>query len=170
MRKRIVTTALASVAAMAASIGAAAPAFADDHFDVTVRNTSSGLCLAPQSLADGAPVVQVRCDGNALQRWDFIDHGDHVFQIRNAVTRQCMDVWGTNHNGTPVVQWHCAGTSNQRFQAGRNLPDYVTLKSRVAQSKTHCLDVPGGQDTEGLAMQIWECNGTAAQAFGVFPA
>jgi hypothetical protein len=170
MRKRIVTTALAFVAAMAASIGAAAPAFADDHYDMTIRNTASGLCLAPQSSAAGVPIVQVRCDGNPYQRWDFIDHGDHVFQIRNAVTAQCMDVWGRNNNGTPVVQWPCAGTSNQRFQAGRNLPDYVTLKSRVAQTKTHCLDVPGGSATEGLAMHIWECYGGAAQAFGVFPA
>jgi hypothetical protein len=171
MRKRMVKTALAFVAATAGLVGAATPAFADNHFDVTVRNTASGKCLAPQgnSYADGVPIVQVQCTGNAFQRWDFLDKGDHVFQIRNAVTLRCMDVWGLNNNGTPVVQWPCAGTSNQRFQASRNLPDFVTLRSRVAGTKTHCLDVPGGQSTEGLAMQIYVCNGTASQAFGVFP-
>jgi hypothetical protein len=171
MRKRIVATTFAFVAAMAGSVGAAAPAFADDHFDVTVRNTGSGKCLAPQgnSTADGVSIVQVQCTGNAFQRWDFIDRGDHVFQLRNAVTLKCMDAFGLNTNGVPVVQWPCAKTTNQRFQASRNLPDYVSLRSRVAGTKTHCIDVPGGQSTENLAVQLYVCNGSAAQFFGVCP-
>jgi hypothetical protein len=172
MRKRIVATAFVLMAAMVGSLGVAAPAFADDHFDVTVRNTASGKCLAPhgESSADGVPIVQVTCNGSAFQRWDFVDHDNHIFQIRNAVTLKCMNAAGLNNNGTPVIQWPCAGISNQRFQASRNLPDFVTLTSRVARTSTHCLDVPGGLATEGAAMQIWGCNGTSAQAFGVFPA
>jgi len=171
MRKRIATTALAFAAAVAATAGAAAPAFADDHFDVTVRNAGTGKCLAPQgeSFADGVAIVQVTCNGSPFQRWDFVDHDDHVFQIRNAVTLKCMDVLGTNANQTPVVQWPCSGISNQRFEASRDLPDFVTLRSRVSGTRTHCLDVPGGQPVENAAMQIWVCNGTPAQAFGVFP-
>ncbi|MGW5722050.1 RICIN domain-containing protein [Amycolatopsis sp. NPDC003865] len=171
MRKRIVTAALASAAATVLTVGAAAPAFADDHFDVTVRNTASGKCLAPQgeSSADGVPIVQVTCTGSPFQRWDFVDHDDHIFQIRNAVTLKCMDAAGLNTNQVPVIQWPCSGISNQRFQASRDLPDFVTLRSRVAGTNTHCLDVPGGLATEGAAMQLWVCNGTAAQAFGVFP-
>ena len=171
MRKWIATSALTLAAAMAGSVGMATPALADDHFDVTVRSSVSGKCLAPQgnSSADGVPIVQVTCNGNAFQRWDFVDHDNSVFQIRNAVTLKCMDAFGSNTNGTPVVQWPCAGTSNQRFQANRSLPDFVTLKSRVAGTKTHCLDVPGGRSDEGLALQIWTCNGSAAQAYGVFP-
>jgi hypothetical protein len=171
MRKRIVSTVLAVMAAVGVSLGAAAPAFADDHFDVTVRNTASGKCLAPQgeSFADGVSIVQVTCNGSAFQRWDFVDHDDHIFQIRNAVTLKCMDAFGLNNNGTPVVQWPCSGISNERFQASRDLPDFVSLRSRVARTSTHCLDVPGGLGTEGAAMQLWVCNGTAAQAFGVFP-
>jgi Ricin-type beta-trefoil lectin domain len=171
MRKWIATSALALTAALAGSVGVATPAFADDHFDVTVRSSVSGKCLAPQgnSSADGVPIVQVTCNCSAFQRWDFVDHDDHIFQIRNAVTLKCMDVLGKNSNGTPVVQWPCANISNQRFQASRNLPDFVTLKSRVSGTKTHCLDVPGGRSDEGLALQIWTCNGTASQAYGVFP-
>ncbi|MEU3647268.1 RICIN domain-containing protein [Lentzea sp. NPDC034063] len=171
MRKRIATTALAMTAAVAGLLGTAAPAMADDHFDVTVRSAVSGKCLAPQgeSTADGVPIVQVSCNGSAFQRWDFIDRNNHVVQIRNAVTLKCMDALGSNTNGTPVVQWPCANISNQRFQASRNLPDFVTLRSRVAGTSSHCLDVPGGLSTEGAAMQIWVCNGTASQSFGVFP-
>jgi uncharacterized membrane protein len=171
MRKRIVVTVLALMAAMVASLGVAAPAFADDHFDVTVRNTGTGMCLAPQneSSADGVAIVQVPCNGSAFQRWDFVDHDNHNFQIRNAVTLKCMDAAGLNTNETPVIQWPCANISNERFQASRDLPDFVTLRSRVAGSSTHCLDVPGGEATVNAAMRLWVCNGTAAQAFGVFP-
>jgi hypothetical protein len=171
MRIRIVATALALMAATVGSLGSAAPASADDHFDVTVRSTATGMCLAPQgeSSADGVPIVQVRCNGSAFQRWDFVDHDDSIFQLRNAVTLKCMDAAGLNNNGTPVIQWPCAGISNQRFQASRSLPNFVTLRSRVARTSTHCLDVPGGQANEGAAMQLWVRNGTAAQAFGVFP-
>ncbi|MCP2245903.1 RICIN domain-containing protein [Lentzea aerocolonigenes] len=172
MRRRITTSALAFVAAVAGTVGAAAPALADDHFDVTIRSSVSGKCLQPQggSWADGAVVVQVQCDrNNAFQRWDFIDHDDHIFEIRNAVTLKCLDVQGGAANGTSVGQWPCNRSSNERWQAGRDLPDFVTLKSRVAGTKTHCLDVPGGRTDEGLAVQIWVCNGTVSQAFGVFP-
>lgn len=171
MRKRIAKTALALTAAAAGLLGTAAPASADDHFDVTVRSAVSGKCLAPhlESFEDGVPIVQVPCNGSPFQRWDFIDRGNRVFQIRNAVTLKCMDAFGGAVDGTPVIQWPCAGTSNQRFQASRNLPDFVTLKSRVAGTSTHCLDVPGGRPDENLALQIWRCNGTAAQSFGVFP-
>jgi hypothetical protein len=172
MRKQIVATALALMAATVGSLGVAAPAFADDHFDVTVRSTASGKCLAPQgeSSQDRVPIVQVTCNGSAFQRWDFVDHDDSIFQMRNAVTLKCMDVGGRGPvNGTPVLQFPCNNNSNQRFQASRGLPDFVTLRSRIARTSSHCLDVPGGQGTEDLAMQIFACNGTASQSFGVFP-
>ncbi|GAB2864075.1 RICIN domain-containing protein [Lentzea nigeriaca] len=171
MRKWITTSALTMAVAVVGSIGLATPALADDHFDVTVRSAASGKCLAPQggSSADGAPIVQVTCDGNPFQRWDFIDHDDHIFQIRNAVTLKCMDVTSGPANGIPVVQWPCKNVTNERFQASRDLPDFVSLKSRVAGTKTHCVDVPGGRSDEGLAVQLWTCNGTAAQSYGVFP-
>ncbi|WP_186763197.1 RICIN domain-containing protein [Lentzea tibetensis] len=171
MRKRIVAATLALMAAMIGSLGTATPASADDHFDVTVRSTATGMCLAPQgeSLATGVPIVQVTCNGSPFQRWDFVDHDDSIFQIRNAVSRKCMDVAGRNNNGTPVLQWDCGAASNQRFQAGTNLPNFVTLRSRVARTSSHCLDVPGGVATEGAAIQIWVCNRTPAQIYGVFP-
>ncbi|MEV6238365.1 RICIN domain-containing protein [Lentzea sp. NPDC051838] len=171
MRRWIATSAFTITTAVVGLVGAATPALADDHFDVTVRSAVSGKCLAPQgnSSADGVPIVQTTCNGSPFQRWDFIDHDDSIFTIRNAVTLKCMDALGRNTNGVPVVQWPCANISNQRFQANRSLPDFVELRSRVAGTRTHCLDVPGGRTDEGLAVQLWVCNGTAAQRYGVFP-
>lgn len=172
MSKRIVARVLALMVVMIGTFGVAGPAFADDHFDMTVRNMGSWKCLAPagESWGAGVRIVQVTCTGSAFQRWDLVDHDDHIFQLRNAVTLQCMDVLGSNSNATAVVQWPCANISNQRFQASRDLPGVVELRSRVAGTSTHCLDVPGGSSADGLGMQVWTCNGTVAQQFAVFPA
>lgn len=171
MKKRIALTALAVLTATVGSLAAAAPAFADNHFDVTVRSAASGKCLEPlgDSSANETAIVQVTCDGSPYQRWDFLDHDNSVFQIRNAVTLKCMDAAGSNVDGTPIIEWPCNGISNERFQADRALPGFVTLKSRVSGTSTHCLNVPGGQSDENLQMQILGCNGTIAQEFGVFP-
>ncbi len=80
-----------------------------------------------------------------------------------------MDLAGRNANQVPVIQWPCSGINNQRFQASRDLPNFASRRSRVAGTSTHCLDVPGELAPEAAAMQIWDCNGTPAQTFGVFP-
>jgi hypothetical protein len=169
VKRRIIAAALAIVAATAAAVGGAAPAFADDHFDVGIQNWGNEKCLAPQgeSYADGVAIVQVPCTGSVFQRWDFIDHDNHVFQIRNAATLKCFDALGGATNGTAVVQWPCASISNQRWQASRDLPDFVYLRSRVAGTSSHCLDVPGDSNATNQALQIYVCNNTEAQYWGV---
>lgn len=171
MRKRVVVAALALVAAMVGSVAVAGSALADSHDDLTVRNAATGKCLQPKdgSYADGVPIVQVTCNGNAVQRWDFVDYDDHRFVVWNAATLKCMDAAGLNKNGTPIIQWPCGGSlTNLMFQASRDLPGYVSLKSRVSNTSTHCIDVPGGLATEGAEMRLWACNDTASQTFGAF--
>lgn len=170
MGKRIVTMALASATAVAGLLGTAAPASAATQYDMTIRSAATGMCLAPQNRSSeaGVAIVQTYCNGDPYQRWDFIDLGGSVYRIRNAVTLQCMDVAGSNIDGTEVIQWPCASITNQRFEAKPKIPGYVTLKSRVRNTSTHCVDVPGEQPLEGLAMIIWSCNGSAGQTFGVF--
>jgi hypothetical protein len=34
-------------------------------------------------------------------------------------------------------------------------------------TSSHCLDAPGDQATDGLALQIYICNGTPAQAWRI---
>ena len=52
-------------------------------------------------------------------------------------------------------------------QASDDLPNFVYLRSRVAGTSSHCLDVPGDANTTDLAMQIYVCNNTEAQYWGV---
>jgi hypothetical protein len=167
-RLRIFAVLFTIVTLAAVSLITAVPASADDH-TVGVQSRASLLCLQPlnESLDAGTPIVQVRCNNRSTQTWFFEDMGDHVFRPRNLASGLCLDALGGATNGTPVVQWPCSGISNQRWRASKDLPDVVSLRSRVAGTSSHCLDVPGGQSTEGLAVQIYVCNGTSAQAWGV---
>jgi hypothetical protein len=43
-----------------------------------------------------------------------------------------------------------------------------TLQSRIQHRDSgFCLDVPGGNPFEGAHVQMWQCNGTPAQAWFV---
>jgi len=166
-RTRLVALLIAATAAMVGSLAFASPASASNHI-VRIQNRGNLLCLQPDgaSLDAGVSVVQVPCIDSQAQYWEFISLGGTTFQIRNTYSGLCMDAFGGATNGTPVVQWPCANISNQKWDTGKQLPDIVTITSKVAGTSTHCLDVPGAQDTIGLAMQIYRCNGTVAQIFG----
>jgi hypothetical protein len=155
-------------AAAAANLAMASPASADDH-TVSIQSQASLKCLQPvnESIEAGAAIVQVPCNHSNAQTWFFKDLGNSVFRPQNLNSGMCLDAFGGATNGTPVVQWPCASISNQSWQASRSLPNVVSLRSRVAGTSSHCLDVPGGQSTDGLAVQIYVCNGTAAQSWGV---
>ena len=49
------------------------------------------------------------------------------------------------------------------------LPRARQVISGVSGSNSYCLDIPGGQQTAGLAMQIYRCNGTVSQMWQLRP-
>jgi hypothetical protein len=166
-RKRFFAVLGTVLAAVTASLVVASPARADDH-TVPLQSRVSLKCLQPagESLDAGAPIVQMPCNRSDAQTWFLKDLGNHVVRAQNLRSGLCMDAFGGATNGTPIVQWPCSGISNQKFQASKTMPEIVTLRSRVAGTSSHCLDVPGGQQGDGLAMQLWVCNGTVSQLWG----
>jgi hypothetical protein len=167
-RRAIVALALAGALASAMGLAVSAPASASD-FTYQLHNASNSICLQPVNASQdvGAAVVQWPCNGRLEQRWVFHRLSATRYQIENELSRRCLDAAGGAANGTPVVQWPCNSISNEIWDTGVTLvgfPAQVTVKSRLAGTTSHCLDVPGGQlFTLGLSMQIWGCNGTDAQ-------
>ena len=148
--------------ACAVSVALAAPASADPPGN-WIQNGGSGLCLQPvdNSFDQGVAIVQVACDrANALQRWQAAYFNSTVFQMRNVGTQLCLDARGGATNGTPIQQWPCNSISNEKWDSG---PNFVTLRSRVSNTSSHCLDVPAASLQEGVAMQLYRCNSTYAQ-------
>jgi Ricin-type beta-trefoil lectin domain-like len=126
----------------------------------------SNKCLQPinGSTVRGAEIVQEACNGGAAQQWTKVRVSGNIFHFVNSLSGLCLDARGRAINGTPVQQWPCNKISNENWEPGEYFTDYVPpLISRVSGTRTHCLDIPGGQTIAGLAMQIYRCNGTAAQ-------
>jgi hypothetical protein len=143
-----------------------------------IRNVGNGKCLQPASPADGSPIVQQTCvtDPNNVvgilaQGWRFQQVGTNHYQFLNQLSGECFDVFGPARNGTPLINGECKHISNEEFNTRASLPNVVALETRVGfNDNGFCIDVPGGQATDGLAMQVFRCNGTLAQRWVVgFP-
>jgi Ricin-type beta-trefoil lectin domain-like len=141
-----------------------------------LQNTGNGKCLQPEneSLFQGAAIVQEPCNGSDAQRWYPIysnpANGNYVEGFTNRHSLLCLDARGGATNGTPVQQWTCNSISNEKWLAG--IPPYLgQVLSRVSGTATHCLDNPNQSTQDGTAMQLFACNGTAAQSwfFGPSP-
>ncbi len=76
------------------------------------------------------------------------------------------EAWNVVNNGTAsgslIQLWTYAGNPNEEWMA-------VSLGNGsykfVGQGSGLCLDVPGASTANGVQLQIYTCNGTAAQAF-----
>jgi hypothetical protein len=169
----LAATAMAGAGLVATATGADAqappgPAFAGVFNPI--KNVGNGKCLQPEegSAADGALVVQASCNGGIAQGWQQVSFGSNRYGFINQLSGFCFDAFGPAVNGTPLIQGQCKRISNEEWKASAALPNVVTLMSRIGFRDTgFCIDVPGGQSTDGLAMQIFRCNGTLAQRWVV---
>jgi len=180
-RKLGLMASAASVATMAAAVvaggGAVAQASSASAGHVKpfagvfnpIRNVGDNLCLQPVNPVPDSPVVQQRCDGSAMQGWQYIhddSHGGWLFV--NQASGACLNAFIKAENGAPVGLAPCSAFSNDHWDPSNSLPNVVSLQSRIGgRDNGFCLDVPGAANTPGLQMQLWTCNGTLAQRWVV---
>jgi hypothetical protein len=164
---------LAVAMAAGASLTVSSPVSADN--DGPIKNIGNHLCLQPESRFQGAPILQVECsvERNLDQEWTFFCwDGCSRIHVVNAGSGLCLSARAGAKNGTPVELWTCNQISNEKWDngpTGINIAPPFELRSRVSNTTSHCLDVPGAADTVGLAMQLWTCNGTVAQLWETGP-
>jgi hypothetical protein len=158
---------LAVAVAVVAPMLTAKPAAALQPF--VFFNAHTNMCLEPQndSTAQGTPIVQEPCKRSGAQQWIYYGGG-----FLNAQTGLCLDARGGAANHTPVQQWPCNTISNETWEVFVPAKGSLSapVQSRVAGSSSFCLDIPGGQATVGLAMQIYGCNETVSQMWQLRPA
>jgi mannan endo-1,4-beta-mannosidase len=84
--------------------------------DSTVIAEHSGKCLEVTSGNIGAPAQQSTCNGNPLQRWQFVVVGDwwnKLYKIVSSTTGMCLAVAGASQaDGAEVVQWPCENSAH----------------------------------------------------------
>ncbi|MEU1281247.1 ricin-type beta-trefoil lectin domain protein [Streptomyces sp. NPDC005805] len=85
----------------------------DFRSDGSVR--SLGLCMdvADASFADGAALQVAVCNGGNAQRFDL----NGAFDLVSLWSYKCVDIKdNVVAGGTPLQQWQCAGTGNQKWR------------------------------------------------------
>ena len=166
MKRRRIVSLVIGLAAAVASVPASASLAAASSTPGDIYNFLSNQCLQPVngSIVQGAAIVQEPCNEGAAQQWLSVPAGGDIVHYQNVLSGLCLDARGGAVNHTPVQQWTCNSISNENWEPGEDLSDYIPpLYSRVSGTSSYCLDIPGGQPTVGLAMQIYRCNGTEAQ-------
>ena len=132
-----------------------------------VINQNSGACVDATGFGtvNGTAVQQWACGkGQVNQEWQFQPTDSGFFK---AINRNApAEAWDVTNSGTvnnsPIQLWQFGGGANQQWQP-------VSLGNGafkfVERGSGRCLDVPGASTTNGARLQIFDCNGTGAQAW-----
>ena len=95
---------------------------------------------------------------------------DGYCTIKSIASGLVLDVRnGSAANAAIVQQWEANGSDAQKWIVSRNQDGtYSILSKLVASDGTRfALDIPGGNASVGVPIQIWGCNGTNAQKWDV---
>jgi aryl-phospho-beta-D-glucosidase BglC (GH1 family) len=136
-----------------------------------IINANSGLCVdaANSATANGTFVQQWACGAQQFnQEWQLQAQGNGHYSIvnRNA-PGEALDVTGQGTaNGSLIQLWIYGGGSNQQWMPVAVGNGEYKL---VGVGSGRCLDVPAASTANGVHLQIYDCNGTAAQAFSLSP-
>jgi hypothetical protein len=136
-----------------------------------IVNVGTHKCLEPAHASTllFAPIVQQPCNGSVAQGWLAIQVGTNHYRLANQFSGLCLQAWDGAFNGGRVLQDTCNFSSSNQFNTNQSLPGFrVILESRIGfQDNGFCVDVPGAQAIDGLALQMWECNGSDAQRWTI---
>ncbi|WP_410589363.1 RICIN domain-containing protein [Amycolatopsis sp. lyj-23] len=140
-----------------------------------IKNAGSGqvLNVAGESGKLGAAIVQWPAGnlsaGNDL--WMPVANPDGTWSFYNRNSKLALDdPAGSTAAGTQFAQWAPNDSAGQKFRVvsratgGGPFDGSGPVRSGVAGK---CLDVNAGSNADGTAVQMWGCNGTAAQSWKV---
>ncbi|MFJ6466413.1 ricin-type beta-trefoil lectin domain protein [Streptomyces sp. NPDC091387] len=123
-----------------------------------------GKCVdAFGGVSDGVVADLYTCSGGANQAW--VKAADGSLRL---TSDYCLTAEGAG-NGAAVRVRDCAGTG-----AGGAVTDQArqwtynsSTHALVNKASGRCLDVPGGDTTNGTALDLWDCGGGANQQWNV---
>jgi aryl-phospho-beta-D-glucosidase BglC (GH1 family) len=132
-------------------------------------NQNSGSCpdAAGWGTGNGTVLQQWTCGSQQYnQEWQFQSRGNGTYSVvnRNAPTEAWNVVKNGTGNGSLMQLWTYGGGANEQWMPvslGGSLYKFVGVGSG------RCLDVPGASTSNGVQLQIYDCNGSAAQSFNL---
>ncbi|MFG1807585.1 RICIN domain-containing protein [Streptomyces sp. NPDC049040] len=128
----------------------------------------SGKCVdaSGAGTANGTPLLQWTCGGQANQQWQFspTDSGYYTITNRNsAADNQVIDdPASSGADGTALDTWTRDGGANQQWQPVAQSDGRYHFVSRASGK---CLDITGASAADGTLVEQWACNGGSNQSF-----
>jgi endoglucanase len=132
-----------------------------------IVNQNSGSCVDATNMgtADGTTVQQWACGSLQYnQEWQFQSQSNGVYSVinRNAPG----EAWNVTNfgtaNGSLIQLWNYGGGSNEQWMPVSLGNGYYKF---VGVGSGRCLGVPGASTSNGVQLDIYDCNGTGAQSF-----
>ena len=131
-----------------------------------VVNQESGACVddAEWGSSNGSRVQQWSCNSNgaANQEWQFQPTDSGYYKIASRRAPGLVIDAGGNWAGAALQLWSYGGGANQQWKLESVGNGYYRA---VGRQSGKCVDVPAATHDNGRQLQIWDCNGTGAQAF-----
>jgi len=139
----------------------------DSNAWYNVVNQNSGACVDATGFGttNGTAVQQWACGNQqSNQEWQFQPTDSGFFKV---VSRGApAEGWDATNfgatNGTPIQIWQFGGGTNQQWQPEALGNGFFKF---VGRASGRCLDVPGASTANGVQLQLYDCNGTGAQAW-----
>ena len=136
-----------------------------------IVNQNSGSCVdaTGEGTANGTTVQQWACGSGTYstqpnQQWEFTSAGNGYYEVTNV--NAPAEAWNVVNNGTTngslMQLWTYAGNPNEEWEAVSLGNGYYKF---VGEGSGLCLDTPSASTANGVQLDIYTCNGTAAQAF-----
>ena len=135
---------------------------------VVSKNSSKCVDARAAATANGTAVQQQACNSGTAQQWQFQPTSGGYVRI-NALNNaaQVLDVTNVSSaDSAPIQLWAYGNGNNQQWQPVEESDGAYHLVNR---NSGKCLDVPGASTVDGVQLQQYACNGTAAQSFRINP-
>jgi len=132
---------------------------------LSLHDENKCLDLFDGNTENGAAIGIWFCNGRESQRWCFQD-GKLMLASDNS---KCIDVPATDERpaaGTALQIWDCNGSPSQGWGFDADAGTVYLVNSGDASL---CLDLPGGDTSDGQIAQVWDCNAASQQKFYVPP-
>ena len=141
---------------------------------VTVRNAASGLALDVPggSACSGAQLQLWTPNGSWAQRWVAVRDGAGIRLVSALDDTLSVDLPGASTADGSRLQLHSDnGTAAQRWSFVTSGCTQVVSNGvyviKSAMNQNYVLDIAGASDANGANAQLYEANGTGAQAFAL---
>lgn len=136
----------------------------------TAVNKNSSKCVDARggATANQTAVQQTTCNNSNAQQWQFQPTSNGYVRVNlRSNAAQVIDVANvSNADGGLIHLWTYGGGNNQQWLPVEEADGAYHFVSRHSGK---CLDVPGASTADGVQLQQYTCNGTAAQSFRINP-